>query len=136
MKYMLDTNIVSYYLKGLYPALTARIEQLDMGDCALSVVIAGELWHGVERLAPSHMKSRLQDKLGHFLQLMPVLPMSSGVAKEYATIYAQLEKQGQVIGGNDLWIAAHAKLQGLTLVTNNVREFERVAGLRIENWTE
>ena len=136
MKYMLDTNIVSYYLKGLYPALTARIEQLELGDSALSVVIAGELWHGVERLAPTQMKSRLQDKLGHFLQLMPVLPMSAAVAKEYAVIYAQLEKQGQVIGANDLWIAAHAKSLGLVLVTNNVREFERVAGLWVENWTE
>jgi tRNA(fMet)-specific endonuclease VapC len=136
MEYMLDTNIVSYYLKGLYPALTQRIDQMDEGDSALSVVIAGELWHGIERLAPSQMQNRLKDKLNHFLRIFPVLNLSADVAKEYAVIYAQLEKQGQVIGANDLWIAAHAKSLGLVLVTNNIREFERVAGLRVENWTE
>ncbi len=136
MKYMLDTNIVSYYLKGLYPALTTQVEQLEIGDSALSVVVAGELWHGVERMQVSSIQNRLKAKLNHFLQIMPVLGLSSDVGREYGSIYAQLEKQGQIIGANDLWIAAHAKSQGLILVTNNVREFERVDGLRVENWTE
>jgi tRNA(fMet)-specific endonuclease VapC len=136
MKYMLDTNIVSYYLKGLSPAVTQRIEAAEVGDTALSVVVAGELWHGLERLQPSAMRSKLENKLDFFLQFTPVLALDPSVAREYARVYAQLEKKGTIIGANDLWIAAHAKALGGILVTNNKREFERVKGLKLENWSE
>ena len=68
--------------------------------------------------------------------LLPILPLVKGAAHAYSQIRAELESKGEMIGNNDLWIAAHALAAGLTLVTNNTREFRRVRGLKVQNWAE
>jgi tRNA(fMet)-specific endonuclease VapC len=70
----------------------------------------------------------------YLLSLMPALPLPASAGEAYGIIRAALERAGQTIGNNDLWIAAHARAAGLTLVTNNQREFKRVPGLTVENW--
>jgi tRNA(fMet)-specific endonuclease VapC len=89
------------------------------------------LLYGAER---SQQSMRSLESLARLVSLLPVLPLPEEAASAYGEIRATLEKRGEMIGGNDLWIAAHAKSAGLTLVTNNEREFKRVPGLKLQNW--
>jgi tRNA(fMet)-specific endonuclease VapC len=98
----------------------------------MSVVTYGELRVGAER--SDHYPSTLE-ALGLFVEVVSVLPMSPEVGRFYTSIRLDLERRGQIIGTNDLWIAAHCIQLGLTLVTNNEREFSRIPNLAIENWT-
>ena len=84
----------------------------------------------------SAMRTKVIEVLQEFISLVQVLPLSTEVAQTYGSIRANLEVKGISIGGNDLWIAAHAKTAGLTLVTNNEREFRRIPGLKVQNWVE
>jgi len=95
------------------------------------VITFGELVYGVEKSA--HQAAALE-LLRELAQVLPVMGLPETVADAYGTMRAELEHKGQMIGNNDLWIAAHAKAAGLTLVTNNEREFRRVRGLKVENW--
>jgi len=97
----------------------------------MSVVRCGELMFGIEKRP---LPSQGFATLGEISALIPVLPLPASAAPIYGTIRATLETRGQTIGPNDLWIAAHAKALDLTLVTNNEREFQRIDGLKIENW--
>ena len=128
---MLDTTMCIYLRQDRPPEVTKRFRQMQHGDAVLSVITYGELLYGAER---SQQRKRALESLARLVSLLPVLPLSEEAASAYGEIRATLEKRGEMIGGNDLWIAAHAKSAGLTLVTNNEREFKRVPGLKLQNW--
>ncbi|MCG8643053.1 MAG: tRNA(fMet)-specific endonuclease VapC [Desulfobacterales bacterium] len=132
LKYMLDTNIVIYVIKR------RPIEVLDLfnahaGQMCISSITLAELLHGVEK---SSMVSRNLRKVEDFTSRLDVLPYDNNAAFHYGNIRANLEKKGTPIGVNDLHIAGHARSESLILVSNNLREFEKVDGLRLENWIE
>jgi tRNA(fMet)-specific endonuclease VapC len=133
LRYLLDTNICIYLRKNRPPGVTARFERMRAGEAAISVITYGELRYGAER---SSQRERALQGLEQLLTLLPALdlPAESGIA--YGEIRAQLAFRGEMIGGNDLWIAAHARAAGLVLVTNNEGEFRRISGLKIQNWAK
>jgi len=108
-----------------------RFRGLKQGEAALSVITFGELMYGAENSA---QRAAALELLRGLAQVLPVLDLPDTTAEAYGRIRAELERAGQMIGNNDLWIAAHARAAGLTLVTNNEREFRRVRGLKVENW--
>lgn len=134
MMYLLDTNIVSYFLRGASPSLNQRILDSAPEVLAISIISAGELRYGLSRLRPSRRAAQLALQLDALLTAVSVLALPPEAAQHYGTTRSQLEAVGTPIGGNDLWIAAHALSQDLTLVTNNTRDFERVPGLKLVNW--
>ena len=134
MKYLLDTNIVSYFLRDASTALSQRILDSTPDTLAISIISAGELRYGLSKLSPSKRATELAHHLSALLTAIAVLPLPADAAQHYGNTRVQLEAAGTPIGGNNLWIASHALAQNMTLVTNNTREFERVAGLRLENW--
>src|SRR5258708_27074427 len=105
---------------------------MQNGDAVISVITYGELYYGGER---SKQRTHALESLGRLVSLLPVIPLPGEAATAYGEIRAALEARGEMIGGKDLWIAAHAKSAGLTLVTNNEREFKRVPGLTLQNCT-
>jgi tRNA(fMet)-specific endonuclease VapC len=111
----------------------ARFEAIAPGEMAMSVITYGELLYGVIKSADSaraiSILNRIQDRV-------PALALPPNAAEAYAHIRTALERTGNVIGANDLWIAAHALASDLTLVSNNEREFKRVKDLKIENWAK
>ncbi|MGH9434616.1 MAG: type II toxin-antitoxin system tRNA(fMet)-specific endonuclease VapC [Terriglobia bacterium] len=131
MRYLLDTNICIYIAKRKPAGVLARLERLHAGDAGISVVTYFELVYGA-------WKSRAVDAnlaaIEQLRDLLTVLALGADAGAYYGRLRVQLEKAGSPIGGYDLLIAAHALSQRLILVTNNVREFSRVDGLRIENW--
>ena len=130
LKYMLDTNIAIYVIKRK-PIAILDVFNLHARQMAISSITHAELLHGVEKsAAPEHNLRQVED----FVSRLAVLEYGSKAAAHYGQIRAELEKNGTPIGVNDLHIAGHARSEGLVLVTNNVREFERVNALRIENW--
>jgi tRNA(fMet)-specific endonuclease VapC len=133
MLYILDTNICIYTSKRTHPNVNARFNRLGPGEVGMSIVTYGELRFGAQK---SDRPQESLRKLQLLLEVIPVLSMESGTAEHYGRLRFQLERQGKPIGNNDLWIASHCLDLGLTLVTNNVREFERIPDLAIENWTE
>ncbi len=132
MLYMLDTDICIYIARRSNPKVMARFAKCGLGDLGISVVGYGELRIGAEK---SDRRAAGLSALDTFVQIVPVLPIHPEVAEQYAKTRADLERRGKIIGANDLWIAAHCLQLGLTLITNNVREFSRIPNLPIENWT-
>jgi len=132
-RYLLDTNTGIYVHRERPPEVLARFRRLTSGEAVVSVITYGELLFGAEKSA---MRTKVIEVLQEFISLVQVLPLSTEVAQTYGSIRANLEVKGISIGGNDLWIAAHAKTAGLTLVTNNEREFRRIPGLKVQNWVE
>jgi tRNA(fMet)-specific endonuclease VapC len=131
MKYMLDTNICVYLIKHKPENLLITLHT-KMGDgISISAITLAELMHGVEASAYPE-KNALA--LNQFLSIVEILAFDDEAAAEYGKICATLRRQGTPIGPLDMLIAAHAKAKGLIVVTNNIREFERVPGLEIENW--
>jgi len=131
MKYMLDTNICVYIIKKRPENVLINLYS-NMGDgLAISAITLAELMHGVEA---STYPEKNAIALNQFLAIMDILPFNDEAAAEYGKISATLRRQGTPIGTMDMLIAAHAKAKGLIIVTNNVREFERVEGLGLENW--
>jgi len=130
LKYLLDTNIVIYVIKQR-PVEALEIFNRHQGRMAISSITLAELVHGAEK---SSDVSRNIAVVEDFVSRLAVLAYDDKAAWQYGNIRATLEKVGQPIGVNDLHIAAHARSNGLTLVTNNLREFERVPGLLLENW--
>jgi len=130
-RYLLDTNICIYIRREKPDLVLRRFRGLKQGEAALSVITFGELVYGAEKSAQRTAALKLLRELA---QVLPVLGLPETAAEAYGTIRAELERKGQMIGNNDLWIAAHAKAAGLTVVTNNEREFRRVRGLKVENW--
>ncbi len=130
IRYLLDTNIVIYVIKRR-PREALEVFNRHHGHMAISAITLAELVHGVEK---SQFPARNLHVVEDFCSRLAVLPYTQEAAYHYGAIRAALESTGQTIGVNDLHIAAHARSQGLTLVTNNLREFERVPGLLVENW--
>jgi tRNA(fMet)-specific endonuclease VapC len=128
---MLDTNICIFLLKGRGAALAERFEAEAERLC-LSAVTYGELCHGVEKSAARARNARA---LEAFAARLPVLPFDTDAAAAFGALRAELERRGTPIGAYDTQIAAHALGLGLTVVTNNRREFDRVPGLAVEDWT-
>ncbi|MCK9605801.1 MAG: type II toxin-antitoxin system VapC family toxin [Methylomonas sp.] len=132
LKYLLDTNIVIYVIKQRPIEVLATFNR-HHGRMAISAITLAELIHDTEkRQFPSRNLATVED----FYSRLRVLPYTDSAAMHYGSIRAALEKIGQPIGVNDLHIAAHARSQGLVLVSNNLREFERVPGLLMENWLD
>ena len=129
--FMLDTNICIYIQRHKPPSVLARFEAIKPGQAVISVITWGELLYGAAKSRQSKLVFKL---LEGFAGLVSVLSMPPDCGKTYGQIRADLEKIGRPTGNNDLWIAAHALASGLTLVTNNAREFERIPHLKIENW--
>lgn len=130
LKYLLDTNIVIYVIKHRPPEVR-EVFNRHHGRMAISAVTLAELLHGAEKSADVPRNLRVVED---FCSRLDVLPYGLKAAQHYGSIRATLERRGQPIGVNDLHIAAHARSEGLTLVSNNLREFERVEGLLTENW--
>jgi tRNA(fMet)-specific endonuclease VapC len=130
-RYLLDTNICIYIRQRRPEELLRRFRRLHPGEAALSVITYGELLYGA---AKSAQRAAALERLRELVHLLPALPLPETAAETYGTIRAELESKGEMIGNNDLWIAAHALAGGLTLVTNNEKEFRRVRGLKIQNW--
>ena len=130
LKYLLDTNIVIYVVKRR-PASVHEAFNRQHGRMSLSAITLAELMHGAEKSSdPPRNLAVVED----FCSRLAVLPYTDKAAAHYGSIRAALEVAGRPIGVNDLHIAAHARSEGLTLVSNNLREFERVPGLLMENW--
>jgi len=131
-RYMLDTDTCSYIMKRSNSGVLERLGSLPVSDVCISVITKSELLFGVE-VSPRQRQD--QAALDAFLNYIEVLDFTDAASSHYARILADLRKLGTMIGANDLFIAAHARSLGLTLVTNNTREFGRVSRLAIENWT-
>jgi tRNA(fMet)-specific endonuclease VapC len=131
IRYMLDTDICIYLIKGKNPILKLKLYEKGIGCVALSAITLAELSYGVEKSSQVE-NNRLA--LGLFLTPFEILPFSADAALVYGGIREQLEQRGKVIGAYDMLIASHATADGLTLVTNNVAKFSRIEGLHLENW--
>ena len=131
-RYMLDTDAASYIMKRSNPNVLKKLKEIPPDDISISAVVLSELRFGV---AASPNATKSEEALKLFLQYVQVLPYPVEAAEDYGQIRAELKRRGAPIGGNDLLIAAHARSLGLVLVTNNMREFSRVPGLKVENWS-
>lgn len=128
--FMLDTNICIYVINQKPAGVLQRFRQEAPGSIALSSISAAELAYGVSKSG----SARNEEALDLFLAPLDVLAFDEAAIWQYGKLRATLERRGGPIGPLDTLIAAHALSRGLTLVTNNTREFERVEGLRLENW--
>jgi tRNA(fMet)-specific endonuclease VapC len=133
MTYMLDTDISSYIMKRSHDAVLRRLQRVAIAEVSISAISKSELEYGVA-VSPRPLQDR--EALDEYLRHVAVLDYPQDAASHYAEIRAALRLKGDMIGANDLFIAAHARSLGLTLVTNNSREFGRVKGLKLENWTK
>lgn len=133
VRYLLDTNICIYIAKGQPLAVRAQFERHAMNSLAMSTITVGELCFGAEK---SQSRERAMATIDRLVKIIKPSPLPSTAAQHYGDICAMLQRQGQPIGNNDLWLAAHARAENWTLVTNNTREFDRVPGLQVENWVE
>lgn len=133
MRYLLDTNICIYLIKKRPTEVLERFRQHSPKDVAISTITLYELQYGIEK---SQYRQSSEDALAKFLLPLDLMDLDHSAAMEAANIRAQLERNGVPIGPYDLLIAGLARSQGMTLVTNNTREFERIAGLHLENWVE
>ena len=131
-RYMLDTDTSSYIMKRSNDSVLRRLKKTPVTDVCISVITKSELLFGVE-ISPR--KPHDQAALAAFLDYVEVLDFPDQASGDYAKIRSDLKRRGTMIGANDLFIAAHARSLGLTLVTNNTREFGRVSNLILENWT-
>ena len=131
-RYMLDTDTCSYIMKRSNQTVVKRLRAVPVAEVCISVITKSELLYGVE-VSPRQVQDATA--LQAFLPHVEVLEFPDAAATHYAQIRGDLKKRGQMIGANDLFIAAHARSLGLRLVTNNTAEFGRVKGLALENWT-
>ena len=131
IRFLLDTNICIYIRREQPPQVTNRFRRLRPGEAAISVITYGELAFGCER-GPSPVDAR--KSMEELVQQIPVIALPADAGTHYGEIRASLSRRGELIGSNDLWIAAHALAADLVLVTNNEREFRRVPSLKIQNW--
>lgn len=128
--WMLDTNTLSDLIRNPKGALIQRLSSIEPDAVSTSIVVACELRFGARRKGSDALTSRVEQLLG----ALTVLPFDEPADQHYADIRTALERAGTPIGSHDLFIAAHARSRGMTLVTHNTREFERVPGLNVEDW--
>ncbi len=129
-RYLLDTNVLSAVVKRPRSELARRIAAMNRGEYCTSIVVACELRYGVRKKGSQSLAAKVEQLLAS----IDVLPLEVEVDHHYAEMRVALEHIGQPIGHNDLFIAAHTRALGLTLVTDNIREFSRVPSLAVENW--
>ena len=127
---MLDTNIISDAIRNPFGLVATRIEKVGYQKICTSIIVAAELRYGSAKKGSPRLLARVEG----ILETIPVLALDVPADGEYGGIRAELEAAGQIIGLNDLLIAAHAYTLDLTLVTGNTREFKRIRGLSVENW--
>src|SRR5271163_4165302 len=132
-EFMLDTDISSYIMKRSHDTVLRRLQKVQIGAVCISVITKSELLFGVE-VSPRRQQDHAA--LDQYLRHVEVLDFPDEAASHYAQIRAALKVRGMMIGANDLFIAAHARSLGITLVTNNADEFSRVQDLKIENWVK
>ncbi len=133
MKYMLDTNILIYFLKNQPASVADRIDQLDVHDeLVMSFITYAELLKGVTGSLKKHQSSLQLESLCKIVKVL--YPDNALICQYYATHFLHLKKAGKIIGGNDLWICCHALAENAILVTHNTREFSRIEGLPLEDW--
>lgn len=131
--YLLDTNICIYVLKNSYPALTEKVFSFHPSLIAMSSVTVFELEYDA---AKSNWGERTRQRLAQFIAPFSILPFDSDDAMTAGQIRGYLEKRGSIIGPYDYQIAAQGITKGLTVVTHNVREFERIPGILLEDWVD
>lgn len=133
MRYLLDTNICSYILKNRPALVKQKFDEVGAEHLCISSVVLAELYYGAAR----HPKSVIiRKEIDDFVSRLVVFAWDEHAANHYGAIRAALEKAGTPVGAMDMLIAAHALSMGATLVTNNLREFERINGLLVQNWVE
>jgi len=130
LRYMLDTNICIYVIKNRPEGLRERFNRLADQLCISAVTLA-EIIYGAEKSARQIENIKVVEQ---FAARVDVLPFGERAATHYGQIRADLERAGHPIGLHDMMIGGHARSEGLTLVSNNVREFQHIEGLRIDNW--
>lgn len=131
MRYMLDTNICIYLIKRKPTQVIDRLQALRISDVCLSSITLAELEYGVEN---SQRPDQNRWALTEFLAPIDILPFDDTAAKKYGTLRHHLKKSGKIIGAMDMLIASHALSLGVVLVTNNIREFQLVENLSVQNW--
>lgn len=129
-RYLFDTDTISFLMRHPAGSVANRVTTLTSDQYFTSVVVAGELRFGIAQRG----SARLQERLEVVLSAIEILPLDPPADEHYASIRMTLSARGELIGGNDLWIAAHARSLNAHLVTGNLREFARVPGLDVENW--
>jgi tRNA(fMet)-specific endonuclease VapC len=132
MKFMLDTNICIYIIRNKPIKVRNKFATIEPKNVCISSITSSELWYGIHKSINFEKNAIALEK---FLSPLTILNYDERASKTYGDIRSKLESKGNVIGSMDLLIAAHAASQNLTLITNNVREFKRVKGLNVENWT-
>jgi tRNA(fMet)-specific endonuclease VapC len=130
-RFLLDTDIFIFIRQKKPTEVADRFSRLHPGEAAISVITYGELLYGATK---SRRSAEAFARLTAVTDLLPILALPKGAAEAYGEIRAELESRGEMIGNNDLWIAAHAMESSLTLVTNNEKEFRRVRALKVQNW--
>ena len=131
MRYMLDTNICSYVLRSRPPCVGARFDEAGPGALTISTVVLAELLFGAARHPNA---AAIRQDIGDLASRLDVVPWDEEAAEHYGAIRAALETRGTPLGAMDMMIAAHARSRGATLVSNDVRHFDRVDGLLTANW--
>jgi tRNA(fMet)-specific endonuclease VapC len=129
MLFMLDTDSVSFALRG-YGRVAAELARRNRSEVCVSAITVAELRFGAEK----HRSRKIHGAVDAFLAAVAVMPFDEEAAAKFGTIGAVLSRSGTAIGQLDTLIAAHARVLGATLVTNNERHFAKVSGLRVENW--
>jgi len=129
---MLDTNIVSDFMRYPTGRVSERLRQYAVGSVGISVIVLCELRFGIARVGSERLRRQVDWALG----FLDVVPLEAPADQLYAKIRADLARRGKLIGPNDLFIAAHALALDLVLVTGNIGEFSRVPGLAVENWLD
>jgi len=132
MKYMLDTNICIYLIKQKSPIVVKHFKSHVVGDIGISSVTLAELRYGV---AKSQYIEKNRQALDEFILPLEIADFDEKAAESYGNVRALLEKEGKPIGSVDMMIGAHALSLGVTLVTNNTREFKQIRHLKVENWS-
>jgi len=132
VRFLLDTDIASYAIKHSDPKVRERLRQVAPSEVGVSVITEAELRFGVARHAPG---SRLMLSVEEFLAHVDIVPWDSNAAKTYATVRAELEQEGKLLGAMDMMIAAHALAAGCVLVTRD-QAFQRVKGLKVADWAK
>jgi tRNA(fMet)-specific endonuclease VapC len=131
--YFLDTNICIYYLRGLYKSIEKHFELISSQEIKIPIIVKAELIYGIEK---SKLKERNRNIYEKFIEAFEIVNLDDESLNQYAKIRLNLEKDGIIIGSNDLLIASIAAAHKGILITHNTKEFERISGLRIEDWVE
>ena len=133
MNYFLDTNICIYYLKGMYPKIVSELLSKNPDNIKIPSIVKAELFYGAEK---SVIKEETKEKINEFLLPFEIIGFNDEATEVYGATRRSLEKKGLIIGPNDLLIASIVLSENGILVTKNIKEFERIKELKIENWTE